>query len=78
MLDPDPSIAYGLAVVDFGALSAFGFVFGTPIVPTASPKVVSATLVGGLTDTGGNGVSISPIGPTIQSSAVGFSERAAG
>ncbi len=41
-LDPDPSIAYGLAVTDFGTPSAFAFVFSTPIVPVGTPNVVSA------------------------------------
>jgi hypothetical protein len=59
-LDPDPSIAYGIAVTDFGAPSNFSFVFTTPIVPTAAPTVVDASISGGLTDQTGNGVTISP------------------
>jgi hypothetical protein len=68
IMDPDPSIAYGLAVVDFGAPSTFGFVFFTPIVATGAPNVVTASLVGGLTDFTGDGVSIAPaLGqPTLQ------------
>jgi hypothetical protein len=69
-LNPDPSIAYGLAVVDFGAPSVFGFFFGTPIVPTGPSTVVSASVVGGLTDFLGDGVALTPTGATLQTSAV--------
>jgi hypothetical protein len=70
-LNPDPSIAYGIAVVDFGAPSVFGFFFGTPIVPTDSPNVVTGSIVGGLTDFAGDGVSLTPSpGPTVQTSSV--------
>lgn len=72
MLDPDPSIAYGIAVVDFGAPSVFGFLFFTPIVPVGAPNVVTGSIVGGLTDFTGDGVSLTPTGPTTQSSAVSF------
>jgi hypothetical protein len=72
-LDPDPSIAYAIGVTDFGAPSIFGFLFGTPIVPTVSPTLVSGSVVGGLTDFTGDGVSLSPIpGPKLQSSSAGF------
>ena len=72
-LDPDPSIAYGIAVVDLGAPSVFGFLFGTPIVPTGAPNVVTSSIVGGLTDFTGDGVAMTPIGgPFIQTSEVGF------
>jgi hypothetical protein len=79
-LDPDPSIAYGIAVVDFGAPSVFGFVFGTPIVPTGAPNFVTASIVGGLTDFTGDGVAITPVlpdsdgdtVPELQVAEVGF------
>ena len=32
LADADPAITYGVAVVDFGAPSAFGFLFSIPIV----------------------------------------------
>jgi hypothetical protein len=71
--DTDPFIAYGIAVVDLGAPSTFGFIFATPIVPTGPMTVVSGSLVGGLTDATGDGVSITPFGqPTVQESSVGF------
>lgn len=60
-LDPDPMIAYGIAVTDFGAPSSFQFLFSSPIVPTAAPTVVDASITGGLTDATGNGVSITPL-----------------
>jgi hypothetical protein len=71
-LNPDPSIAYGIAVVDFGAPSVFGFSFGTPITPVGSPNTVNGSIVGGLTDFSGNGVSMTPTGAFLQSASVGF------
>lgn len=61
-LDPDPSIAYGVSVIDFGAPSNFNFTFSTPIVPTSAPTSVNASIAAGLTDSAGsaNGVSITP------------------
>lgn len=70
MLDPDPSIAYGIAVVDFGLPSVFGFAFLTPIVPTGTPNSVTGSIVGGLTDFTGNGMSLTPTGATAQTSSV--------
>ena len=61
-LNPDPSIAYGFAVIDFGAPSVFGFSFATPIVPTASPTLVASTLAAGLTDFTDNGIALTPTG----------------
>lgn len=72
ILDPDPSIAYGLTVTDLGAPSSFAFLFLTPIVPTGSPNVVTGSITGGLTDFTGDGVSITPTsGGFVQSAAVG-------
>jgi len=71
VLDPDPSISYGLSVLDFGAPTTFGFLFFTPIVSTGSPNVVSASLTGTLTDgASGDGVVITAMGPKLQTSAV--------
>ena len=64
--DADPAIAYGIAVADFGAPSTFGFSFSIPILPgelPASPTTINSSVVGGLTDFTGNGVSIAPVGP---------------
>lgn len=71
-LNPDPSIAYGIAVLDFGAPSVFGFLFGTPIVATGSPNIVNGSIVGGLTDFTGDGVSLTPTGAFTQTSSVSF------
>jgi hypothetical protein len=62
-LDPDPAIGYGITVTDFGAPSVFGFFFSTPIVFPAGPSTVDASVVGGLTDFTGNGVTITPTLP---------------
>lgn len=62
LLDPDPSISYGIAIVDFGAPSSFAFVFSTPIVPTPGPTLVRSSVSGGLTDQTGDGVSLTPTG----------------
>ena len=63
--DADPAIAYGIAVVDFGAPSTFGFLFSIPIVLPALPTTVGSSLVGGLTDFSGDGVSIAPVAPAV-------------
>ncbi len=60
VVDPDPSIGYGLAVTDFGAPSSFGFSISSPIVSTAAPTEVIASINGGLNDFTGNGISITP------------------
>lgn len=60
IIDPDPSISWGIAVTDFGAPSSFAFMFSTPIVPTGSPNVVFGSIVGGVTDNTGDGASITP------------------
>ena len=59
-LDPDPSISYGITVQDLGAPSGFGFLFNTPIIFTAIPNAVNASVAGALNDNTGNGVSITP------------------
>lgn len=66
VLDPDPSIGYGITVTDFGAPSVFAFVFSTPIILGASPTVVSSSISGGLTDFTGNGVTITPTAAFLQ------------
>jgi hypothetical protein len=65
----DPVISYGIAVVDFGAPSVFGFLFSIPVGPgdlPAMPTVVNSSIVGGLTDFTGNGVTITAINPHVQ------------
>ncbi len=62
--DPDPTIIYAISVLDFGAPSSFSFVFSQPIVPTAAPGVVTASLSGSTTDGGdGLGVTVTPLAP---------------
>ncbi|MGD9721089.1 MAG: PEP-CTERM sorting domain-containing protein [Pirellulales bacterium] len=65
VLDPDPSILYGLAVTDFGAPSMFAFFFSTPIILGPGATTVDASVVGGLTDFTGNGVTITPTLPDV-------------
>jgi hypothetical protein len=69
--DPDPMFAYGLAVVDFGPPSTFGFFFSGPIVPTGPGTTVAASIVGGLTDFTGDGVSLTPTAAHTQVNDVG-------
>jgi hypothetical protein len=60
----DPTISYGLAVTDFGAPSVFGFIFSIPVLAgelPALPTVVSSSIVGGLTDFAGDGVTITAL-----------------
>ncbi len=71
LMDPDPSISYAIGVTDFGAPSSFTFLLSTPILPTGSPNLVNSSIAGGLTDQGGNGVSLTPQGATVQESSVG-------
>ena len=65
-LDPDPSISYSLAVIDLGSPTAFSFLFSTPIVPTGSPNTVAASVLGTLSDAGGDGVSLTPTSGLLQ------------
>jgi hypothetical protein len=63
----DPLISYGLAVNDFGAPSSFAFSFSISVIAgelPAMPTVVNSSIVGGLTDYTGDGVSITAINPT--------------
>jgi hypothetical protein len=62
----DPAIAYGIAVVDFGAPSIFGFLFSIPVLAgdlPAMPTVIRSSIVGGLTDFSGDGVEITATNP---------------
>lgn len=56
----DPTISYGLAVIDFGAPTDFVFGFSTPIVPGSYTHAFS-TISGSVTDAGADGVSAIPI-----------------
>lgn len=63
-MDPDPTVLFSGAVVDFGAPSNFTFTFILPLAPLVSnPSVVFDTLSGSATDSGNNGVTLTPILP---------------
>lgn len=73
LIDPDPSISWGIAVQDFGAPSSFLFSFSTLIVPTGTPNQVFGSIVGGVTDNTGDGAFVVPtVGPAIMINEVGF------
>ncbi|MFA4904519.1 MAG: hypothetical protein WC600_17430 [Desulfobaccales bacterium] len=58
----DPIIAWGLTATNFAAVPvAFGFGVVIPIaLPVGSPTVIDASVVGGMTDLLGDGVSVTP------------------
>jgi hypothetical protein len=63
-MDPDPTISYSIAVIDFAGPSAFGFIFGLPIVPTAAPGVVTHSESSSTTDgTNGGGTPVTALAP---------------
>ncbi|MCI0539088.1 MAG: hypothetical protein L0Z50_28100 [Verrucomicrobiales bacterium] len=72
LLNPDPSIVYGLTVTDVGAPSSFSFLFSTPIVPTGPSTSAAAFVLGELTDATGDSVSITPLGSKLQQASVGL------
>ncbi len=63
--DTDPVITFNGNVLDFGAPSAFSFIFSQSIVPTPAPGVATSSLSGSTTNGGGvtGVVSISPNAP---------------
>lgn len=74
VMDRDPYISYGFSVTDFGEPSAFVFEFFTPIELSPGENVVNSSLVGGLNDVTGDGVSIGLNGQAfVQESLVGGS-----
>lgn len=64
-LDSDPSISYGVSVIDFGAPSSFSFLFTQAVLPQTAPGVVTASLSGSTTNGGGvpGSVTITPNPP---------------
>lgn len=66
------AIAYGVAVIDFGAASSFSFTFTVPMALDPGATTVTSSIVGGMTDFGGDGVSVSTTGgfTTLQRSWV--------
>ena len=71
--DAGATMAYGIAVVDFGTASTFSFVLSMPITLDPGATTIVSSIVGGMTDFTGNGVGISTTGGfgTIQRSWVG-------
>jgi hypothetical protein len=61
------------SVVDFGAPSPFGFLFGTPIVPIDAPVQATVSITAGLTDSSGDGVAMNLLAPHLHL-AEGFLE----
>lgn len=70
--DAGATMAYGIAVMDAGAPSAFSFTFSMPITLDAGPTTIVSSIVGGMTDFSGNGVSVATTGgfSTLQRSWV--------
>jgi hypothetical protein len=62
-MDPDPTLSYGIAVIDFAGPSAFGFSFGLPIVPTAAPGIVTHSESSSTTDANGGGTPVTALPP---------------
>ncbi len=57
----DPFITYGLAIIDTGAPSSFGFTFFTPIIPIIGANVVESSFSASTTDGGINGVTLTAV-----------------
>lgn len=60
--DAGATLAYGIAVIDAGAASSFSFSFSMPITLDAGTTTIVSSIVGGMTDFTGNGVSVSTTG----------------
>jgi len=57
----DPTIASGIAVIDNGAPSTFSFFFASPIILPPGANMVSASIVGGMTNAqAGSAIGITP------------------
>lgn len=72
--DPDPFLGYAIGITDIGAPSVFGFVFGTPIVPTSAPGAVTSSFSASLTDGGNGSISITPVAPGVPVDGDGITE----
>jgi hypothetical protein len=79
-LDPDPIIALGFAVTNFGANPAnFGFAAAVPIALGPMPTILNASISGGLTDFSGNGVALGLVNqPTVLQNTAGPNSWGAG
>jgi hypothetical protein len=66
MLDPDPILSFGGAVIDFGAPSSFSFSFVLPLSPLINnPSIVSDSFAGVATNASGPGVTITALAPPV-------------
>lgn len=66
-MQSDPSLTYSLNAQNHSTSPQnFSFTFNTDMVLPAGPTEVYASIVGGLTDSTGNGVSISPLSPATK------------
>lgn len=64
--DAGAALAYGIAVSNFGnAPINFAFTFSTPMSLDAGPATVVSSIVGGLTDFGGDGVALGLVNPYL-------------
>jgi hypothetical protein len=61
ILDPDPMMLFGGAVIDFGAPSNFGFVFTMPLF--AQGTIVKDSFSGSVTNAAGGGVTVTALAP---------------
>jgi hypothetical protein len=63
-LDPDPTLLFAGAVVDFGSPSNFSFTYILPLSPTVpNPSIVFDNMSGSVTDGGNNGVTLTALPP---------------
>jgi hypothetical protein len=63
ILDPDPMLNFGGAVIDFGAPSNFSFVFTLPL--TAQGTLVRDSFSGSVTNAAGGGVTVTALAPPV-------------
>jgi hypothetical protein len=63
VLDPDPIMNFGGAVIDFGAPSNFSFVFTLPL--TAQGTLVRDSFSGSVTNAAGAGVTVTALAPPV-------------
>jgi hypothetical protein len=72
LYDQDPSITYGIAVIDFGAPSNFAFSFITPMIPIVGANQVTTSFAYSVTD-GQNGLvnimALPPVGIPVDGDA---------
>jgi hypothetical protein len=66
LLIPEPSISFGISASNFTANPIiFTFFFATPVTIGGVPTLTAASIVGGLTDTTGDGVGVAPAAAAV-------------